>query len=80
MAKKITPYSYSLSQDEKDFPLNTPMNRQNDRVYFKGEKSNIPPENLYAERKGRCQKVMVSAAVTWFGATEPFFVNDRFES
>ena len=67
----------AVFQDEKDFPLNTPINRQNNRVYFKGKKRDIPPENLYAERKGQCKKVMVSAAVSWLGATKPFFVNEK---
>ena len=67
----------AVFQDEKDFPLNTPTNRQNNRVYFKGKKRDVPPPNLYSERKGQCKKLMVSAAVTWFGATKPFFVNEK---
>ena len=33
-------------QDEKDFPLDLPVNTQNDRVYHMGKKSDVPNENL----------------------------------
>ena len=33
-------------QDEKDFTLDVPVNLQNDRVYGKGKKYNVPDENL----------------------------------
>lgn len=64
-------------QDEKDFPLQVPTNAQNNRVYFKGRKSDVPVENLYHKTNRQCEKVMVSAALTWNGATRPFFVNNK---
>ena len=64
-------------QDEKDFTLTIPLNHQNNRVYYKGSKSEIPPKNLFHESKGQSRKVMVSAGLTWYGATNPFFVNDK---
>ena len=35
-------------QDEKDFTLDVPVNLQNDRVYGKGKKSDVPDDNLFA--------------------------------
>ena len=64
-------------QDEKDFPLQVPLNPQNNRVYFKGKKRDVPNKNLFFKSKKQCKKVMVSAALTWYGVTKPFFVNQR---
>ena len=64
-------------QDEKDFPLQLPLDQQNNRVYFKGKKSDFPHKNLFFKTKRQSKKVMVSAALTWQGATKPFFVNDK---
>ena len=36
-------------QDEKDFSLQVPTNRQNNRVYFNGPKKNVQPESLYSK-------------------------------
>ena len=33
-------------RDEKDFTLDVPVNLQNDRVYGKGKKPDVPGENL----------------------------------
>ena len=38
-------------QDEKDFPLHVPVNTQNDRVYHRGKKSEVPDSNLLKETK-----------------------------
>ena len=62
-------------QDEKDFTLEVPLNPQNDRVYSKGEKKDVPESNLYHNTNRQSKKVMVSACLTWNGATKPFFVN-----
>ena len=35
-------------QDKKNFTLDVPVNLQNNRVYGKGEKSDVPDENLLA--------------------------------
>ena len=32
--------------DESDFPLQVPINSQNDRAYFKGRKKDVPDKNL----------------------------------
>ena len=65
----------AVFKDESDFPLQIQMNKQNNRVYSKGKKSDIPVENLCHEGNRQSKKVMVSAALTWHGATKPFFVN-----
>ena len=36
-------------QDEKDFSLQAPTNRQNNRVYFNGPNKDVQPERLYSE-------------------------------
>ena len=55
----------AVFQDEKDFPLNTPMNRQNNRVYYKGKKGDVPSKNLYAERKGQCSHGVGCCHMVW---------------
>ena len=60
-------------QDEKDFTLEVPTNIQNNRVYFEGKKDQVPDENLFHQKKKQSIKVMVSACLTWNGATKPFF-------
>lgn len=67
----------AVFQDESDFPLEIPINRQNNRVYFKGQKKDVPRKNLCHEGNRQCKKVMVSAALTWHGVTKPFFVNEK---
>ena len=62
-------------QDEKDFTLEVPTNIQNNRVYFKGKKDQVPDENLFHQTNKQFIKVIVSACLTWNGATKPFFVN-----
>ena len=63
-------------QDEKDFTLDVPVNLKNDRGYGKGKKSDVPDENLFASTNKMSRKVMLSAAISWYGATKPFFVNE----
>ena len=36
----------AVFQDESPFTLEVPVNFQNNRVYFKGDKSDVPEENL----------------------------------
>ena len=64
-------------QDEKDFTLDIPMNIQNSRVYGMNKKENIPANRLFHQTNRQTKKVMVSACVTWKGATKPFFVNEN---
>ena len=65
----------AVFQDESNFSLQIPTNRQNNRVYFRGKKCDVPLENLYHESNSNTKKIMVSAALTWHGVTKPFFVN-----
>ena len=67
----------AVFQDESNFPLQIQANKQNNRVYFKGKKSDVPAANLCHEGNRQSKQVMVSAAVTWHGVTKPFFVNSR---
>ena len=52
-------------QDEKDFSLQVPTNRQNNQVYFNGPKTDVEQERLYSEGIKLSKKVMVSAVITW---------------
>ena len=61
-------------KDEKDFTLDVPVNLQNDRANEKGKKSDVPDENLFASTNKMSRKVMVSAAISWYGATKLFFL------
>ena len=63
-----------IFQDEKDFSLQVLTNRQNNRVYSSGPKAEIIPERLYHEGNRFSKKVMVSAILSWKGASKPFFV------
>ena len=60
--------------DEKDFPLEIPLNSKNDVVYGK-KKSDIPPSRLYHEQNRFTKKVMVSAGVSWNGKTQIHFLD-----
>ena len=56
-------------QDEKDFPLQIPTNRQNSWVYFSGSKNDINPN-----RNKFTKKVLVSDVISWNGVWKPCFV------
>ena len=62
-------------QDEKDFTLDVPVNLENEKG--KGKASDVPGENLFASTNKMSRKVMVSAAISWYGAMKPFFVNEN---
>ena len=62
-------------QDEKDFTLQVPTNSQNNRVYTRGKKADISSDRLYHNQNRFSMKLMVSACVSWNGATKPFFVD-----
>ena len=51
-------------QGEKDFTLGLPTNIQNNRVYFKGKKDQVPDENLFHQTNEESIKVMVLACLT----------------
>ena len=59
-------------QDEKYFTLEVPVNLKNDRVHGKGKKSDTHYENLLSSTNKMSKKVMVPAAISWFGVTKPF--------
>ena len=61
-------------QDEKNFSLQVPTNRQNNRVYFNGPKKDAQPERLYSEGNKFSKKVMVFAVITWKGVSQPFSI------
>ena len=67
----------AVFQDESDFPLQVPLNIQNNRVYYKGKKKDVPGENLFHPSNRQSIKVMVSAGLTWHGVTRPIFVNNK---
>ena len=46
------------------------VNLQNDRVYGKGKKPDIPDENLLSSTNKMSKKVMLSAAISWYGKTK----------
>ena len=50
-------------QDEKDFSLQVPTNRQKNQVYFNGPKKDVQPERLYSKGNKFSKKVMVSAVI-----------------
>ena len=63
--------------NETDFTLESPVNLQNDYVYGKGKESDIPDENLFSSTNKMSKRVMISAVVSWYGVTKPFFVNNN---
>ena len=56
----------------KGFNIEAPVNLQNNRVYDKRKKSDIPDENLLSSTKKMATKVMVFAEISWYGVTKPF--------
>ena len=64
-------------EDEKDFTLEVPLNHQNSRVYGKNQKGGISDDRLFHNTNRQSKKVMVSAYITWYSATKPFFVNNK---
>ena len=64
-------------QDESLITLQVRTNRQNNRVYHKGTKKDVPDVNLFHESNTFSKKLMISAGFTWFGVTRPFFVNEE---
>ena len=64
-----------IRQDDKDFTVDVPFNAQNNHVYGLDKKDKIPGNRLFHHANKQPKKVMVSACVTWKGATKPFYVN-----
>ena len=63
--------------NKKDLTLDVPVNLQNDRIYGKGKKSDVPDENFFVSTKKISRKVIFSTAISWCGVTKPFFVNEN---
>ena len=63
--------------DEKDFMMDVPFNAQNNHVYGMDKKDKIPGNQLFHHANKQSKKAMVSACVTWKGATKPFVVNEN---
>ena len=64
-------------QDEKDFTLEVPTNRQNNRIYIRGKKSEVDPKRLYHEGNRQSLKLMVSCCASYNGVTKPFFIDPQ---
>ena len=64
-------------QDEKDFTLEVPLNHQNSRVYGKNQKGDISDDRFFHSTNRQSKKVMVSTCITRYGATKPFFINNK---
>ena len=64
-------------QDEKDFTLEVPLNPQNSCAIVNGSKNNVDDKRLFHQTNKQPIKVMVSACLTWYGATNSLFVNDK---
>ena len=62
-------------QDEKDFTLQVPSNRQNNRIFITGKKSDVNPSRLYHPANKFTKKIMVSCLISWNGVSKPFFVD-----
>ena len=69
---------HTVFQDEDDFPLQIPINSQNDRVCFKVRKKDAPNKSFSHQTNRQSNvKVIVSAALTRFVVIKPRFVNKR---
>ena len=62
-------------QDGKDCTLDVPVNLQNNRVYGKEKKADIPDKNWLSLTNKMSKKIMVSTTISLYGVTEPYFVN-----
>ena len=58
---------------QKDLTLEVPVNLQNNN----GKKSDIPDETLISSTNTISKNFMVFAAISWYGVTKPFFVNNN---
>jgi inhibitor of nuclear factor kappa-B kinase subunit alpha len=68
---------YCVFYDEKDFTLERPINRQNNRVSTRdgGDKREISPERLFFEKSHFSKKIMVCAAVSYRGKSNLLIVD-----
>ena len=48
----------AVSQDGQDFTLDVPVNLQNDQVYGRGKKSDVPDKNLFVSTNKMSRKVI----------------------
>ena len=64
-------------QDEKDFTIEVPSNRQNNRIYIRGKKAEVHQSRLYHQANRQSVKLMVSCCLSYKGVTKPFFLDPR---
>lgn len=62
-----------IFQDEKDFTLQIPQNRQNNRVYSRTRKRDIPPNRLYHHKSNFSKKLIVSLVISCNGKSRFFY-------
>lgn len=63
--------------DEKLFYANPPLNKQNNRVWSRGKKSQVAPSRLLAQRAKFGPRVMVSAGVCYEGKGRLHFIDEK---
>ena len=63
-------------QDEKNFTVEVPVSLQNNRVYGKEKKSDIPDENLLSLTNNMSKKAVVLTVVSWCSVIKPFVNNN----
>jgi transposase len=63
--------------DEKNFYLNPPVNRQNDRIWSAGKKQAVDKGRLVVERAKFSKHVMVSAGLCYGGKGRLHFIPDN---
>jgi transposase len=64
-------------QDEKDFTLQVPTNRQNNRIYISGTKKQVDKRRLFRPANKQSLKVMVSCVISYNGVSKPFFMDPQ---
>ena len=52
----------AVFQYECDFPLQVPLNNQNNQMYYKGKKKDVPEKNLFHTSDRQSIKLMISAS------------------
>jgi len=62
--------------DKKNFYVNPPVSYQNNRVWARGEKADVKPTRLLAQREKFAKHVMVSAGVCFGGKVRLRFVQE----
>jgi transposase len=79
LMKRITMQSVKrvFFTDEKNFYLNPPISKQNNRVWARGGKADVEPSRLLVEREKFASHIMVSAGVCFGGKGRLHFVEEK---